>query len=170
MPVLPILKIPDPRLTSVSEPIVRFDSAIHSLAGNLLDTLHHAAGLGLTGIHIGIAQRLVVIDLHHADPASKPMFFANPKLVFASKECSIFQEGSLSMPGIYEDVVRPSRIMVSYQDLEGNAREIEADGLLSTCLQHEIDQLDGIMFYDHLSKLKRDRLMKKYIKSIRSGP
>jgi peptide deformylase len=163
--ILPaILKYPDPRLRQPAAPVTRFDAALHALAAELLAVMRAAPGIGITAPHIGVAQRLVVIELSAADGART---YINPKVVWASDTLIRHPEGSVSMPDAVEDIERPDRIRVSYQDLDGAERTQEADGLLAVCLQHEIDQLDGIFWIQRLSRLKRDRLVKRYQKSLR---
>ena len=163
MPVRPILAYPDPRLRQPAAPVTAFDDALRSLAGDLLDTLRHAQALGITAPHIGVPLQLVVIQL--GDEASA-RFYANPRLVDVSAETSRHQEGSVSMPGLVETLERPARVRIAYQDLDGKPHTEDADGLLAACHQHEIDQLAGIFWIDRLSRLKRDRLLKRRSKVI----
>jgi len=141
-----------------------FDSELSSLADDLIDTMHAAPGIGITGPHIGILKRLVVIQL---PSAAKPGIYVNPSVIQASPEMIRHAEGSVSMPGVTEEVERHARIRVRYQDLDGNERFEDADGLLAVCHQHEIDHLDGIFWTHRLSRLKRDRLTKRYDKLMR---
>lgn len=164
MAVRSIVRFPDPLLRTVAEPIQLFDSALSSLAGDLIDTMHAAPGIGITGPHIGILKRVVVIQL---PSAAKPGIYVNPSVIQASPEMTRHEEGSVSMPGVTEEIERHARIRVRYQDLEGNERFEDADGLLAVCHQHEIDQLDGLFWTHRLSRLKRDRLTKRYDKLMR---
>ncbi|MBZ9799387.1 peptide deformylase [Mesorhizobium sp. ES1-4] len=164
MAVRPILRFPNPLLRAVAEPIDLFDSDLHGLAGDLIDTMHAAPGIGITGPHIGILKRLVVIQL---PSAAKPGLYANPSVIQASTEMIRHAEGSVSMPGFTEDIERHARIRVRYQDLDGNERFEDAEGLLAVCHQHEIDQLDGLFWTQRLMRLRRDRLIKRYGKLIR---
>ena len=166
MAVRPIIRFPNPLLRAVAEPVRAFDNALSSLADDLIDTMHAAPGIGITGPHIGILKRLVVIQL---PSAAKPGIYVNPSVIQASPEMIRHAEGSVSMPGVTEDVERHARIRVRYQDLDGNERFEDADGLLAVCHQHEIDQLDGIFWTHRLSRLKRDRLTKRYDKLMRAS-
>lgn len=161
MPVRPIVGFPDPRLRQKAEAITSFDQEIQDLARDLTDTMHAAPGIGITAPHLGILKRLVVIELEGRKGAS---VYVNPDVVWASPERARHVEGSVSMPGVTDELERPARVRVRYQDLDGAPREVEAEGLLSVCLQHEIDQLDGIFWIDRLSRLKRERLIKRYDK------
>lgn len=166
MAVRSIVRFPNPLLRAVAEPIQLFDNDLSSLAGDLIDTMRAAPGIGITGPHIGILKRLVVIQL---PSAAKPGIYVNPSVIQASPEMIRHAEGSVSMPGVTEDVERHARIRVRYQDLDGDERFEDADGLLAVCHQHEIDQLDGIFWMHRLSRLKRDRLTKRYDKLMRSS-
>lgn len=164
MAIRPIIKLPDPRLKLVSEPIVSVTDEIRALADDMLDTMYDAPGIGLAAIQIAIPHRLVVIDLARKEESAKPMVLVNPRIIAQSDEMSVYEEGCLSIPDYYEEVERPARVTVSFLDREGRECTLEADGLLATCLQHEIDHLNGVLFIDHLSKLKRDRVVKKFTK------
>lgn len=164
MAVRSIVRFPNPLLRAVAEPIQLFDNDLSSLAGDLIDTMHAAPGIGITGPHIGILKRLVVIQL---PSAAKPAIYVNPSVIEASPEMIRHAEGSVSMPGVTEEVERHARIRIRYKDLDGNERFEDADGLLAVCHQHEIDQLDGIFWTQKLSRLKRDRLTKRYDKLMR---
>lgn len=164
MAVRSIIRFPNPLLRAVAEPIQLFDNDLLSLAGDLIDTMHAAPGIGITGPHIGILKRLVVIQL---PSAAKPGIYVNPSVIQASPEIIRHAEGSVSMPGVTEEVERHARIRVRYQDLDGNERFEDAEGLLAVCHQHEIDQLNGIFWTQKLSRLKRDRLTKRYDKLMR---
>jgi peptide deformylase len=163
-----ILKIPDKRLRLVSEPVMRIDAGIRALADDMYETMYHAPGIGLAAIQIGVAKRLVVMDLSKKDEAQAPQIFINPEITLRSEELSTHEEGCLSIPEYYEEVERPQRIKVKYLDLAGKTHEIEADGLFATCLQHEIDHTNGVLFIDHISKLKRDRVVKKFTKAAKA--
>jgi len=162
-----ILKIPDKRLRLVSEPVKRVDSGIRALADDMFETMYDAPGIGLAAIQIGVAKRVLVMDLSKKDEAQRPQVFINPEITWRSEETSTHEEGCLSIPDYYEEVERPQRIKVKYLDLDGKAHEIEADGLLATCLQHEVDHTNGVLFIDHISKLKRDRVIKKFTKAAK---
>jgi len=163
MAVRPLVLYPDPRLTHKAEPVAAFDAALVSLSQDVLDTMRAAPGVGLTACHIGVMQRLVVLEL---EPGAVRIF-VNPVVIEASSETHRFTEGSVSLPGLHEEIERPARIRFCFFTLEGEAREEEADGFLSSCLQHEIDQLDGIFWLQKLSRLKRDRLLKRFDKARR---
>ncbi|MBR0647253.1 peptide deformylase [Plastoroseomonas hellenica] len=164
MTIRPILRFPDPRLRIPAAPVRDFDAALRSLATDLLDTLRAAPGIGITAPHIGVAQRLVVLELSAADGVRT---YVNPEIVWASAEMARHPEGSIAMPGVTEEVERPARVHLRYRDLDGVERIEEAEGLLAVCHQHEIDQLDGIFWIQRLSRLKRDRLVKRYGKLAR---
>jgi peptide deformylase len=145
----------------IAESVTNFDAELHSLAADLQDTMRAAPGIGITAPHIGVLLRLVVIELSASNGVRS---YVNPKIVWASPDSIRHREGSVSMPGVLEEIERPARIQVRYHDLSGAERLEEADGLLAVCLQHEIDQLDGIFWIQRLSRLKRDRLLKRYEK------
>ncbi|WP_186396104.1 peptide deformylase [Stappia sp. TSB10GB4] len=162
-----IIILPAPKLRLVSEPIASVDDAVRQLADDMLETMYDAPGIGLAAIQIGVPKRMLVLDVAREGETPAPMVVINPEIVWESDEHSVYQEGCLSIPEYYEDVERPQRIGLRFLDREGAAREIEADGLLATCLQHEIDHLNGVLFIDHISKLKRDRVVKKFQKQAR---
>ncbi|WP_176037098.1 peptide deformylase [Brucella tritici] len=164
MTVRPIVNYPDKRLRVAAEPVTLFDGALQELATDLLDTMRAAPGIGITAAHIGISTRLVVLELP-TEPV--PKFYVNPEIVWASEEKIHRQEGSVSMPGVVDEVERHARITIRYQDLNGDEQAEESEGLLAVCHQHEIDQLDGIFWIQRLSRLRRDRLIKRYEKSQR---
>ena len=167
MAVRDILVLPDPRLRLVSEPIGAIDSEIRSLAADMFETMYDAPGIGLAAIQVGVRKRIITMDLAKKDEERKPQVLINPEILSASEERSVYEEGCLSIPEFYEEVERPSQVKVRYADLDGHVHEIEASGLLATCLQHEIDHLNGVLFIDHISKLKRDRIIKKFVKAAR---
>ncbi len=162
MPVLPILRFPDPRLRQPAEPVGAIDAAVRALARDLLDTMRAAPGVGITGPHVGAMRRIAVIEL---DGAVRVLL--DPVVTWAFPETARHVEGSVSMPGVTEEVERPARVRVAWRDLEGAAREEEAGGFLAACLQHEIDQLDGIFWIDRLSRLKRERVVRRFGKLAR---
>jgi peptide deformylase len=161
MTVRPILIYPDARLRQPAAPIAAFDDALQILAADLQETLRDAKALGIAAPHVGVPLQVVVIQLHEDDEAR---VFVNPRVVSASEEKAREVEGSVAMPGITEILERPARIRVAYQDLQGRQCAEDAEGLLAVCHQHEIDQLAGIFWIDRLSRLKRERLMKRYLK------
>lgn len=162
MTILPILRYPDPRLRLPCQRIETFDAQLASLADDLAAAMRAAPGVGITAAHVGILERLTVIELE--GPGSLRTY-VNPEIEWFSPELQRHTEGSVSMPGVTDEVERPARIRFTYQDLAGNAHVGEADGLLAVCLQHEIDQLDGIFWIERLSRLKRERIVKKYNKN-----
>jgi peptide deformylase len=170
MAVREILKLPDKRLRLVSEPVKQIDAGIRKLVDDMFETMYKAPGIGLAAIQIGVAKRIVTMDLSKKDDDHEPQVFINPEVTWHSEERAKFEEGCLSIPDYYEEVERPAEVKVRYLDLSGKKHEIEAKGLLATCLQHEIDHTKGVLFIDHLSKLKRDRVIKKFAKAAKSGP
>ena len=159
MPIHPIIRYPDPRLALPAKPVTAFDSALRDLASDLLETMHAAPGLGITAPHIGVSLRVVVLDL---DPIDGARTYVNPEIIWASPEMILHQEGSVSMPGVNEDIMRHARVRISYQDVRGNMRTEESEGLRAVCHQHEIDQLNGLFWIKRLSRLKRERLIKRW--------
>jgi peptide deformylase len=167
MTVRPILTAPDPRLKAVASEIAKVDGEIRRLIDDMLQTMYQADGIGLAAVQIGIAKRVIVMDIDQKDDKKNPRVFVNPKILWASEELASFEEGCLSVPDIWEDVERPARIRAEYQDRDGKKQMLEADGLLADCLQHEMDHLDGILFIDHLSRLKRSIALRKLAKAKR---
>ena len=184
MAIREILEIPDPRLKVVSEPVTQFDGELKTLVEDMFETMYDAPGIGLAAIQVGVPLRVLVIDLqpddpdaepvacdhdhavgghhHHHQPTLKqPRVFINPEIMDPSEDHSVYSEGCLSVPEIYADVERPARIRARWQDLDGKVHEEEMDGIMATCLQHEMDHLEGILFIDHLSRLKRQMVLKK---------
>ncbi len=133
----------------------------------MLETMYAAPGIGLAAVQVGEMNRLITIDVSHDEDAKDPRVFINPEILWKSEDLSVYEEGCLSIPDYYEEVERPAKVRVRYTNLAGEPEEIEADGLLATCLQHEIDHLDGVLFIDHISKLKRDRVTKKFVKAAK---
>jgi peptide deformylase len=167
MAVRDILILPDKRLRLVSKPVAKVDSATRKLIDDMFETMYAAPGIGLAAIQVGEARRIVTLDLAKKDEPKDPQVFINPELVWTSDGKNIHEEGCLSIPEYYEEVERPAEVKVRYLDLDGKSREVEARGLLATCLQHEIDHLNGVLFIDHISKLKRDRVIKKFTKAAK---
>jgi peptide deformylase len=163
----PIIILPDPRLRLSCDPIAKVDDDVRKLMDDMLDTMYEAPGIGLAAIQIAVPQRVIVMDVAKKDEPKAPLCLVNPEILWVSEEKRLYEEGCLSIPDYYEEVERPDRVRVRYLDREGRAQEIEADGLLSTCLQHEIDHLNGVLFIDHISRLKRQRVMKKFEKEAR---
>lgn len=167
MAVRDILIIPDKRLRLKSELVKAVDKTLRALINDMFETMYAAPGIGLAAIQIGAPQRVVTMDLAKKDEPKQPQVFINPEVTWASGEKATYEEGCLSIPEYYEEVERPKSVKVKYLDLDLKPQEIEADGLLSTCLQHEIDHINGVLFIDHISKLKRDMVMKKFKKAAK---
>ena len=181
MAILEILEVPDPRLKQISAPVTAFDQDLRTLVADMFETMYAAPGIGLAAVQVGVPLRVLTIDLqpededaepeactahgghsHAHQPLKKePMVFINPEIIDPSEDQSIYSEGCLSVPEIYADVERPARIRARWQDLDGKAHEQDIDGMLATCLQHEMDHLEGVLFIDHLSRLKRQMVLKK---------
>src|SRR4051812_34720852 len=161
MTIRPIVRYPDRRLAMPARPVTAFDDSLRELATDLLDTMRAAPGIGITAPHIGMPLRVVVLEL---DPKDGPQTYVNPEIDWASPEMILHKEGSVSMPGVNDEVQRHARVRISYRDLDGNMHSEESDGLRAVCHQHEIDQLDGLFWIQRLSRLKRERLVKKYEK------
>ena len=164
MAIRPIIILPDSKLRLVSEPVKSVDESIRTLMDDMVDTMHDAPGIGLAAIQIGVPQRIVVIDLAKKDEPPQPLYFINPEIVWSSDERSVYEEGCLSIPDYYEEVERPASVRAQFIDRDGKPQEMLAEGLLATALQHEIDHLNGVLFIDYISKLKRDRVVKKFAK------
>jgi len=169
MAIRDILIIPDKRLRLKSEPVKTVDKALRALVEDMFETMYAAPGIGLAAIQIGVPQRVVTMDLAKKDDPPEPQVFINPEITWASADKSSYDEGCLSIPEYYEEVARPKAVKVKYLGLDGKEHELEADGLLATCLQHEIDHINGVLFIDHISKLKRDMVMKKFKKAAKRG-
>ena len=170
MSIKPLIILPDPVLRLVSKPVERFDASLKKFSNDMLDTMYDAPGIGLAAIQVGEPIRLVVIDLAKEDEPQAPQVFINPEIVEKSDERAIYEEGCLSIPDYYAEVERSATVKVKYFDLEGKQHEVDADGLLATCLQHEIDHLDGVLFIDHISRLKREIVMRKFRKLAKDRP
>ncbi len=168
MTIKPLVLLPDPVLRQKSDPVERVDDEVRALADDLLETMYDAPGIGLAAIQTGIPRRLLVIDCSKEDEDKAPMVFINPAIVESSDERSVYEEGCLSIPDYYAEVERPAEVTVDYVDRDGKAQQITAEGLLATCLQHEIDHLNGVLFIDHISKLKRDMVVRKFTKLAKS--
>jgi peptide deformylase len=181
MAIRAIIEAPDPLLKQISAPVTQFDDELKALVADMFETMYDAPGIGLAAIQIGVPLRALVIDLQPDDPDAEPevctahgghshthqpvkrepRVFINPEILDPSQEYTVYQEGCLSVPEVYADVERPSRIRARWQDLDGTVHEEDMDGLMATCLQHEMDHLEGILFIDHLSRLKRQMALKK---------
>ncbi len=168
MSVRNIIIEPDPILRKKSAELENVDDNTRKLLDDMLKTMYNAPGIGLAAVQIGILKRLIVIDLSKKEEKKNPIFLINPEIKFKSKKTSFYEEGCLSLPGYFAEIERPAECMIEYIDYYGKKKELKADGLLSTCIQHEIDHLNGVLFVDYLSKLKRDMIIKKLIKQKKS--
>jgi peptide deformylase len=164
MTIRPLIILPDPKLRLVSEPITAVTDEVRRLADDMLETMYDAPGVGLAAIQVGVPLRMVTMDVSKSETEPQPMVLLNPEVLQTSDELSAYEEGCLSIPEYYEEIERPARVRFRYMNLKGEIVEQEADGLLATCVQHEIDHLNGVLFIDYLSKLKRDRVMTKFKK------
>lgn len=188
MAIRDIIEVPDKRLKTISKPVAAVTDDTRALMDDMLETMYHANGIGLAAIQVGVAERVIVMDLvgksdrqeddeiaaddtqeEDALAGEGPRFFVNPEIVWTSDEMNNYQEGCLSVPGFYDDVERPAQCRVAFLDYDGTPREIDCDGLLATCIQHEMDHLNGIVFLDHLSRLKRQMVLKKIRKAEREA-
>jgi peptide deformylase len=162
-----IIILPDKRLRLVSEPAKADDPELRRLVDDMFETMYDAPGIGLAAIQVGVPKRVIVMDLAKKDDPKEPMVFINPEVLWRSDEKATYEEGCLSIHEYYEEVERPAKVRVIFLDLAGAEHELEASGLMATCLQHEIDHLNGVLFIDHISKLKRDRVIKKFTKAAK---
>jgi peptide deformylase len=162
-----ILILPDKRLRLVSEPVGKVNTEIKNLIADMFETMYAAPGIGLAGIQVGVPKRVITMDLSKKEGPKEPQVFVDPEILWTSGEKAKYEEGCLSIPEYYEEVERPQAVKVKYLDRDGKEQLIEANGLMATCLQHEIDHLNGILFIDHISKLKRDRVIKKFTKAAK---
>lgn len=174
MAVLSIVEVPDPRLRLVSKPVDALDDEVRALVADMVETMYAAQGIGLAAIQVGVDKRVLVIDLQDREdeegkPVHDPKAYINPEILSVSEELSTYNEGCLSIPEQYAEVKRPARARVRWLDESGAAHEQDLDGLLATCMQHEIDHLNGVLFIDHVSRLKRDMLLKKLAKQRRAA-
>lgn len=171
MAILPIVIAPDPRLKQVAAPVAEVNEEIRTLMNDMLESMYNAHGIGLAAVQVGIMKRVIVVDVEHRDNhlPGNPLKMANPEIVTASEDLSVYQEGCLSFPQQYSDVERPAEITVRYLDENNKQQELQATGLLATCIQHEIDHINGISFVDHISRLKRDMIVKRLQKAKSRG-
>lgn len=167
MAILPIVTVPDPLLKKVSEPVEKVDDKLRSFLDDMLETMYAAPGIGLAAVQVGKLWRILVIDIASDDEEPNPMYFINPVITWTSEEFSTYNEGCLSIPEQYADVERPAECKVDFIDYNGDEKEIHADGLLATCIQHEMDHLNGVVFIDYLSKIKRGIYVRKVKKLVR---
>jgi peptide deformylase len=165
MAIRTILTAPDPRLKKKSQPVASVDAEVRQLMDDMLATMYEAPGIGLAAPQIGELRRVIVLDIDREDLKTGPLLMANPEIIEASDEDVTYEEGCLSVPEHYSDVVRPAKVKVRYLDRDGKQREMACEGLLATCVQHEIDHLDGILFIDHISALKRNMILRKLLKA-----
>ena len=155
---------PDPILRKKCEPLEKVDVDTKKLMDDMLATMYAAPGIGLAAVQVGILKRLVVIDISKEEEKKKPIFLINPQIIHQSKNTSVYEEGCLSLPGQFAEIERPAECTIKYIDYHGKEKELKSDGLLATCIQHEVDHLNGILFIDYLSKLKKDMIIKKLVK------
>ena len=167
MAIRDIIILPDTQLRLVSKPIEKITPEIRALADDMFETMYDAPGIGLAAIQVAVPLRLITMDLAKKEGETEPRVFINPEILSASEDLSVYEEGCLSIPEYYEEVERPATVRVRFMDIAGKIHEEDADGLFATCIQHEIDHLNGVLFVDYLSKLKRDRVMKKFTKAAK---
>ena len=170
MAIRPIIEAPDPILRQVSSPVEEFTPELQALIDDMFETMYAAPGIGLAAIQVGVPKRILVVDLQDpeeegGEPVRRPMVFINPEILARSETCEPYQEGCLSVPDLYAEVERPDRVRARWLDRDGKAHEEELEGLLGICLQHEMDHLEGVLFIDYLSRLKRDMILKKLAKA-----
>ena len=168
MAIRPIIIAPDPVLKAKAKPVENIDGGIVRLMDDMLETMYKAPGIGLAAPQIGILQRVIVVDVADKDEKPQPFAMANPEILWKSDETSVHNEGCLSLPDHYADVIRPKQVRLRYIDRDGEVRELDADNLLATCVQHEIDHLNGVLFIDHISLLKRNMILRKLQKAKKS--
>ena len=169
MALLPILTAPDPALKKISQPVKQVDASVRKLMDDMLETMYHAPGIGLAAPQVAVLKRVIVLDLAREGEAPQPLRFANPEVVWVSDDDATYNEGCLSVPEHYADVVRPAACRVRFLDQDNKQQEVAAEGLLATCLQHEIDHLDGVLFIDHLTSLKRNIILRKLLKAKKAA-
>ncbi|MBX9821403.1 peptide deformylase [Afipia birgiae] len=162
-----IIILPDKQLRLISKPVEKITPEIRALADDMFETMYDAPGIGLAAIQVAVPLRLITMDLSKKEGEKEPRVFINPEILSSSEELSVYEEGCLSIPEYYEEVERPARVRVRFMDIDGKIHEEDAEGLYATCIQHEIDHLNGVLFVDYLSKLKRDRVMKKFTKAAK---
>ena len=169
MAVRPIITLPDALLRMTSEPVAAVDPSVRSLLDDMFETMYDAPGIGLAAVQVGVLRRAVVLDTAGKDQAPRPLALVNPEILSASPERILYEEGCLSIPDYYEEVERAERVRVRFLDRDGAQCEMEADGILAIALQHEIDHLNGVLFVDHISRLKRERIVRKFTKAARKA-
>jgi peptide deformylase len=164
-----ILVVPDPILKQVSKPVDVVDDELRALMDDMLETMYAAPGIGLAAIQVGVPKRVIVMDIARQDDPPAPRHFVNPEILWASEETVPYEEGCLSVPEIYDEVERPARVKLRYLDYDGNQVEEDAEGLFAVCIQHEMDHLEGVLFIDYLSRLKREQAVKKVKKQAKAA-
>lgn len=169
MAIREILVVPNPVLKQVSQPVEKVDDALRALMDDMLETMYDAPGIGLAAIQIGVPKQVIVMDLSREGEEKQPRYFVNPEITWASEETAPYEEGCLSIPEIYEEVERPARVKLRYLNYQGEQVEEDADGIFAVCIQHEMDHLKGVLFIDHLSRLKREQAVKKVKKLVRAA-
>jgi peptide deformylase len=167
MSTRPIIQLPDKRLRLVSEPVARIDAEVKKLVADMFETMYAAPGVGLAAIQVGVRKRIVTIDATRGEEEKRPFALINPEILWFSDEKLVHEEGCLSIPDYTDEVKRPAKIKARFLDLEGRTIEVEAEELFARVLQHEVDHINGVLFIDHLSKLKRDRVEKKFVKAAK---
>jgi len=167
MAIRPIITLPDKRLREVSKPVARIDAEVKKLVADMFETMYGAPGVGLAAIQLGEPRRIVTIDATRGEEEKRPIALINPEIVWTSDEVSVLEEGCLSIPEYVDEVERPAKVRARFLDLDGNVMQVETDGLFARVLQHEIDHINGVLFIDHLSKLKRNRVTKKFAKAAK---
>jgi peptide deformylase len=167
MAIRSIITLPDKRLREVSKPVAKIDAEVKKLVADMFETMYSAPGVGLAAIQLGEPRRIVTIDATRGEEEKKPIALINPEIVWTSDEVSVLEEGCLSIPEYVDEVERPAKVRARFLDLDGNVMQVEADGLFARVLQHEIDHINGVLFIDHLSKLKRNRVTKKFAKAAK---
>jgi peptide deformylase len=169
MAIREILVVPHPILKQVSQTVDRVDDDLRALMDDMLETMYAAPGIGLAAIQVGVPKRVIVMDLARPEEEKQPRYFVNPEIVWASEETAPYEEGCLSVPEIYDEVERPARVKLRYLNYQGERIEEDADGLYAVCIQHEMDHLNGVLFIDHLSRLKREQAVKKVKKLVKAA-
>ena len=164
-----ILVLPDARLRAVADEIPEVTDEIRTLAKDMLETMYDAPGIGLAAVQVGVDKRIIVMDIAQKEGEREPRYFINPEITWRSEETVPYEEGCLSVPEIYDEVERPARVKLKYLNYQGEAVEEDAEGLFAVCIQHEMDHLEGVLFIDHLSRLKRDQAVKKVKKAARAA-
>ena len=169
MAIREILVVPNPVLKLVSQPVDKVDDELRALMDDMLETMYDAPGIGLAAIQIGVPKRVIVMDISGPDDEKAPRYFVNPEIIWSSEDTAPYEEGCLSIPDIYDEVERPARVKLKYLNYQGEEVIEDADGLFAVCIQHEMDHLEGVLFIDHLSRLKRDRAVAKVKKQARAA-